>query len=392
MDSMGISRQHLADFRGVARLVCAATVGVTDIVEQMHRTIQLLPGPVGREATDPTNGIAGLVYRAVRGCTEWIGRGIDAGLRPLQPLLLEADSTAAGRDIHVAALNGVYGDYLARTQNPLAIEMALRHRGRPVDPGNPAAVLQQHPPGNKLLVLVHGLCMSDWQWLREGHDHGAALADELAYTPLYLNYNSGQSIAANGRALSALLERLVAHWPGPLDELVIMGHSMGGLVARSACHQARIRRHIWLKHLAKLVFLGTPHHGTLLERGGRGLDFLLKVSPYSAPFARIGQSRSAGIMDLSHGNISGKPQQPVPLPDGVTCYVAAGLLTAGNGGLRDQLVGDGLVPLNSALGSHRDAERDLAIPASQQWVGYNSGHLDLLKHPGLYAQLRDWLY
>lgn len=395
---MKINRRHLADLRGASRMVCDATVGITDLVEEMHRTIQLLPGPTGSKSSDRTSGITGLVYRSIRGSARLIGRGIDASLGPISMLLPDGDSGEA-RDGYVSALNGVCGDYLARTSNPFEISMGLRQQCLPIDPENPAATLEQQGrnPTGKLLVLIHGLCMNDRQWHRGvdgdgvGHDHGAALATELAYTPVYLRYNSGLPIAANGRLLSALLEQLIKNWPHPLEELVIIGHSMGGLVTRSACHYALEDGHTWIKHLDKLVFLGTPHHGAPLERGGQGLDFLLKLSPYSAPFTRIAKTRSAGITDLRHGNLTDDPEALVPLPRGVACYAIAASLAAGRSKLRETLVGDGLVPVNSALGIHRKPSRNLLIPPEHQWVGYSMGHLELLNHPEVYKQLRQQL-
>ena len=125
-------------------------------------------------------------------------------------------------------------------------------------------------------MLIHGLCLNDQQWLREGHDHGAALAEDFGYTPVYLRYNSGLRIGANGRMLADSLESLLAHWPQPVDDLVLIGHSMGGLVARSAIHHATNAGQRWASQLSKMICLGTPHHGAPLERGGHGLDFLLR--------------------------------------------------------------------------------------------------------------------
>lgn len=239
-------------------------------------------------------------------------------------------------------------------------------------------------------MLAHGLCMNEQRWNRDGHDHGAAIADELGYLPLYLRYNSGLAIADNGQALAQLLESVLGNWPEPVEELAIIGHSMGGLVARSALHHANEAGHAWPKSLRKLVFLGTPHHGAPLERAGYGLDFAMDLSPYSTPLTRISRARSAGITDLRHGTIS-SDQQAVPLPSDVECYAAAAVLASEPGVVRERLVGDGLVPLHSALGRHRDAARDLAIPEHRQWVGYGTGHLELLQHPQLYAELLRWL-
>jgi pimeloyl-ACP methyl ester carboxylesterase len=232
-------------------------------------------------------------------------------------------------------------------------------------------------PRPRLLLLIHGLCMNDRQWTRSGHDHGRALARDHGFTPIHLLYNSGRPIAENGRELASLLERLLDAWAARSPELAIVGHSMGGLVARSAYRQAAEAGHAWPERLRKLVFLGTPHHGAPLERGGRWLEGVLGASPYTAPLARLGAIRSAGIQDLRHG-------LAFPLPDGVACYAAAATLAPGP-------IGDGLVPLASALGRHRRPDKTLAFPDGHTWVGPGLGHFDLLDRPEVYAQLRAWL-
>ena len=386
------NRSQLSDLRGVTRMTIDATDTIAEVVEKMHRTIQLRPGPLGVSSTDRPRGITGFVYRCVRGGIRLVGRAIDTGLAGVTPLLPEGESSPT-LDAYRSAANGVYGDYLLRTGNPLAIDMSLRYRGHPLDLQAPMRVLEQHQdetPANKLVVLVHGLCMNDRQWNRNGHDHGAALADEQGYLPLYLRYNSGLHIVSNGRLLAEMLETLIENWAAPLDELVIIGHSMGGLVARSACHHAREAGHAWPKTLRKLVFLGTPHHGAPLERGGHGLDIVMQLSPYSMPFTRLSKARSSGITDLRHGAISGE-DAVVPLPAGVKCYAAAAVRAAKRSRLGERLIGDGLVPLDSALGRHRDSARVLAIPGDRQWVGYGMGHLELLDHPEAYGQLSTWL-
>ena len=388
-----LNRSQLSDVRGTARMAVDAADATAVVVEKMHRTIQTHPGPLGASASDGTRGITGLVYRSVRRGIRLVGRAIDAGLAPVAVLLPEGESTPA-RDAYRSAVNGVCGDYLLRTGNPLAIDMSLRFHGRPVNVHDPMSIFEQHsdetPASKKLLVLAHGLCMNDRQWNRDGHDHGAALAQELGYLPLYLRYNTGVQISSNGQAFAELLESMISNWTLPLEELAIMGHSMGGLVARSACHHGRVARHAWLKHLGKLVFLGTPHHGAPLERGGHGLEFVMDLSPYSMPLTRISRARSAGITDLRQGTVLAA-QHDVPLPSGVKCYAAAAVRSAKRSTLSERLVGDGLVPLDSALGQHRDTARKLAIPKNHQWVGYRMGHGDLLSRPDVYAQIRSWL-
>ncbi len=382
------TRTQIADFRGAARLAFEATVGITDLVEKMHRTIQLTPLPLGRSRAGATRGITGLVYRSVRGTTRLISRGVDAGLSPFTALLPEGQSTRS-RDALVSIVNGVYGDHLERTENPLAIEMQLRRGGARIDPTSPAAVLPKST--GRVMLIVHGLCLNESHWVREGAGPIDELAVTLGYTPVYLRYNAGRAIADNGRSLAALLEKLLENWPRPVTELAIVGHSMGGLVARSAVHHAKFDGHEWPTALKRLVFIGTPLHGSPLERGGHRLDYVMGLSPYVAPFTHIGKARSAGIMDLRHGNITGDEQAFIPLPEDVDCYTLAATLGSKRNLVSERLVGDGLVPLDSALGRHKDPARTFAIHESRQWVAHGMGHMELLYRPEVYAQLGKWL-
>jgi hypothetical protein len=396
-------RIHHTDLRGVSRLTIDAVAGLTDLVEAMHHTIARAPGPLGPPMRGLTCGITGLVYRSIRTVTGLVGHGLDRLLAELLPELGEQSSWPA-REAVLAALNGVLGDYLAASGNPLAIRMRLRRDGQPLEPEARSLAATIPRPGGKLVVLAHGLCTNDLQWTRRGHDHGAALARDLGYTPVYLHYNSGLHVSTNGRAFCELLEALVAQWPVPLEGLAIVGHSMGGLVARSAHHYGTIAGHGWARQLRKLVFLGTPHHGAPLERGGNWVDVILDASPYTAPFARLGKIRSAGITDLRYGNLldadwegrdrfarSDHRPRSVPLPDGVQCYTIAATTGKDVRDLSDRLLGDGLVPLGSALGRHDDPGRSLAFPDSGQWIACGTNHLDLLSRPEVYARIREWL-
>jgi pimeloyl-ACP methyl ester carboxylesterase len=391
-----------SDLRGAGRLTIDAVTGITDIVENLHHTIASIAGIFGEPDQQKTTGITGLVYRNVRAVTELVGSGIDSALKNLVPLLGEMDSSP-GREALLSALNGVLGDYLAASDNPLAINMKLRRDGAPLpmdDQTLSSAVLEA---GGKLAIMVHGSCMNDLQWNRKGHEHGAALARDLGYLPVYLHYNTGLHISENGKLFSDLMETFIKQLPQPL-ELVIVAHSMGGLVSRSACHYGKLAGHNWLNNLRKIIFLGTPHHGAPLERGGNWIDVLLEINPYSAPFSRLGKIRSAGITDLRYGNLldvdwkerdrfehTGDIRVAVPLPDGVQCYAMAVTLAKESNLLGDTLIGDGLVTLNSALGRHENAALNLSFPEIHQWLGYSMGHLDLLNQPEVYENMKLWL-
>ncbi len=390
-----------ADLRGAAQLTTDAVDGLTSLVEAMHARIASLPGvPVAQD--ERTSGITGLVYKTVRGVTQIVGGSVDALLGWLGPTLSAAGVGSlpqAEREAVIAALNGVIGDHLAATDNPLAITMAFRHQGKPLVLDRFAMRLRLRDAGPRPLVLLHGLCMNDLQWQRNGHDHGAALAREAGYTPVYLHYNSGLSISTNGRILAQQMERLLDAWPVPIERMAMIGHSMGGLVARSALHHAvLIQRGAlrWTARIDDLVCLGTPHQGAPLESAGHGVDVLLGAAPYAAPLARLGQMRSAGINDLRHGTIvsSGDgTQRPdaVPLPPRTRCYAVAASLGPAGGSLKEHLLGDGLVPVASALGQHREPARRLAFDREHQAVVQQTNHLDLLSSPEVFDALRNWL-
>jgi hypothetical protein len=390
---------RVADLIGATRLATGAVGGVAELAEALHMAILgNIPAPVGR----PLALAASLVYRSVRGVAGLAGGGLERTLARLQPLLGER-SGWSGREAVLAALNGVLGDRLARDRNPLAIPMQFRLAGQPLAvPVRPGAA--DAAWSGRILVLAHGLCMNDLQWQRNGHDHGAMLARERGYTAIYLHYNTGRHISENGDGFAHQLETLLAQWPVPVEELVIVGHSMGGLVARSACHDGARAGHRWLAQLSKLVFLGSPHHGAPLERGGNWVHLLTGLTPYTAPFTRLAKLRSAGITDLRHGSLlegdwagrdrfahGNAPPAPVPLPSGVACYAVAATIGKDAGQLSGRLAGDGLVPLASALGQHPDPQRSLAIPADRQATVYGVNHMELLDSPQVAQHLLAWL-
>jgi hypothetical protein len=393
---------RIADLRGIHRLAADATVGITDLVEAMHATILRTPGVLRHRTAGRTSGITGLVYRSVRGVTRLVGTGGDALLEAIGRRVADRASSPE-REAALAALNGVFGDYLAESGNPLAIAMAVRAQGAAV-PLSTAALRTAFPsPSPRLLVLVHGLCMNDLQWSRRGQDHGAALAAELGFTPVYLHYNTGRHISANGREFAATMATLVREWPQPIEQLAVLAHSMGGLVVRSGCHYAALAGDAWLERLQRIVFLGTPHFGAPLERAGAIVDALMQVSPYSAPFARLGKSRSAGIMDLGHAHLRDEDWQAkhavatrragasLPLPRGSRCFAIAASRQKHPGPGKRGMRGDGLVPVDSALGRSSDPRRDLGIPDDRRWIGHGMSHFDLLDRPEVYAKIRHWL-
>lgn len=333
----------------------------------------------------------------------WTGLDAWPGLEPLAPPagppidLLSGllDAVAAGdaapREGLVAVLNGLLGDHLQRAEHALATPLQLRHAGAPLDLAAPG--LQPRP---RLLLMVHDLCLDDAAWQREGHEHGPRLAQTLGATVLQLRYNSGLHVSHNGALLARALEALLHDWPVSVQALDIVGHGMGGLVARSACAQATTAGAAWPDRLRRLVFLGTPHQGLPLERMRPWLRRVLGLRSASAPLARLAQWHSAGMADLRHGNLLAQDwqgreaddhrdhRQPLPLPAGVACHAIAGCLGDRQRAARR---GDGLVPLPSALGQHPRPALALHLPPEACWVGQGLHHLDLLSSALVYRRL-----
>ncbi|MDT8408716.1 MAG: hypothetical protein RQ741_03870 [Wenzhouxiangellaceae bacterium] len=411
---------HPSDLHGLSRLGIDGVRGVTDIVEHLHHAILRLP-VVSNVAPDPrTGGIPGVVYRSIHGVTGLVGGGLELAFSRLAPRLAAGRSTPS-REHLLAVINGVLGDHLAATNNPLAIEMNWRQLGRPVAADTQSLTAAFPQPRSRLLVTAHGLCMHDGYWHANGQadamtDVGlpGQLAREAGFSSIDLHYNTGRHISDNGRDFARRLEDLVAGWPVAIDELVILGHSMGGLIARSAVHYGVEAGHRWPGHLKSLVFLGTPHHGSPLERAGNGIDRILGFSRYSAPFSRIGKLRSAGITDLRHGNIleadwaehdrfehahdtRHPPHLPVRIQRFAVAASASSLEPSANSGARTQaaaaetLKGDGLVPVTSALGLHPDPNFDLAIPEQNRHIAHDISHIGLLRCPKVAARVGAWL-
>lgn len=395
-DELPISRVG-DDLRGIAQLLVRGITTTADIAESVHASILGVPGRLtGMPRNTRTRGIPRLAYEGVRNTANLVGTGLDEALARLPSHWGKNASPSPRREAILAVLNGVIGDHLAATGNPLALKTALRINGRPLTLGQDAWPTSLANPSSRLLVQVHGLCMNDLQWRHRGHDHGQLLAAEHGYTPVNLHYNSGMSIASNGRAFATLLQQLLDGWPVPIERFAIIGHSMGGLVARAAILEATRQSQDWVQRLDQIVFLGTPHHGSPLERAGTLLQSALGLTPWTAPFVRVGQLRSAGIQDLHHGTIDDDRHRDVPvmqqLPAGIRSYaVAASTQAASAARGSRELRGDGLVPVASALGEHDDPRRALQIPSRHRQVVEKTGHVELLSSPVVYRHLRRWL-
>lgn len=389
--------------QGATRLVTEATLGITNVVEDMHQRLVHPPFFPSTAIQNVITKIARLVYTNVRWTTKIVGNSIDSLLGKLIPLLGDIKSNNQ-KEAFTATLNGVIGDYLEQTNNPLQIRMEFRHKGQSVKLDH-SSIEAIYPKNNgKLLLMIHGSSMNDLQWNHNNHNHGESIARDLNASPIYLHYNSGKHISTNGKELANLLEQLIREWPTVVEELIIISHSMGGLVARSAVYYGQTKEHSWINTLSDLIFLGTPHHGSPIEKAGNYVDLILEKIPYTKPLAPLGKIRSAGVTDLRFGNIIDEDWQGVDrferrgdrrihigLPEKTRCYAIA----ASKGKTKklrfSKIKGDGLVTVKSALGMHKNATKDLDFKEEHTRIIYKSAHIDLLSNQEVYLQLKTWL-
>jgi pimeloyl-ACP methyl ester carboxylesterase len=389
-----------AEVEAVGELAGRALSGTGALVRDVHAAIArrafAAAGPRGAPARTIHDGVSAAVYGGLRVALEAVPRSAGAALatRAGERAPSLAASPRGARAL--AVLNAYAGDALAANRSELALDMTLRHRGADLDVGRLT--------GGRLAIFVHGLGETDAAWrlraTREQPGYGALLQRELGYTPLQLRYNSGRHISDNGRELAALLERLHGAWPTAIDEIALIGHSMGGLVARSACHYGHAEGQRWTQAVRHVVCLGSPNLGAPLEKGFNALGWALASIPETRPLARAVNARSAGIKDLRFGACieedwcDCEPDElltdrchDVPCLPGATFYFIAATISRGEGDTLGTVVGDLLVRVPSASGAgHR---RRIPFGDGRRLGGLT--HFDLLNHPAVYEQLRAWL-
>ncbi len=364
-------------------------------------------GPAARPAEVIHDAIADAVYGA-----------LDSAGRRLPPALSRRAATSLGFDDDpalderpgvaevIAALDGIYGDELAERGSPLAPSMAIRVGGHPV-PLTADGIAAAYPrPTDALAVFVHGLCQTEASWRRsprtlgaDDRSYGERLREDLGFTPIDIRYNTGLHISTTGHNLDRTLTRLLEVWPVPVRRIAVVGHSMGGLVVRSACHYGHEENRRWTRTTRQVVCLGSPHLGADLEKGVNVLTWAMTKLGETRSLADLLNLRSDGIKDLRFGALldddwdQADPDEflrdrcsEVPfLPGANYHFVATSAAPAAVGAV----LGDHLVRPSSASGRGRRRQLPFADEAGLTLTGLH--HFDLLNHPEIYAKLRTWL-
>ena len=393
--------QRPDELRALSRLTFRELADFVGGIGGMHRGVAQrvfrMVGPMSAPARVTHDLVSASVYRGVSGAAELVGRGADRGLgrRPVRDgRMVSKDPRGAAA---VAVLNGLIGDRLEREGSDLAQPMAVRIRGEVAD----ASAFEDPKP--RLVVFLHGLMETElsWGWSR-AEPYGQRLARDLDCTPVYVRYNTGRHVSENGRSLSELLETLVAEWAVPVGDIALVGHSMGGLVARAACQCATADGAAWVRHVHHVVSLGTPHTGAPLEQAAHRAAYALWQLPETRPFGNFLRRRSSGIRDLNLGSLVDEDWRDrdrdelwlaacreVPLLDGAAHHFVSATLTRTPEHPLGRLVGDTLVLVPSASG--RSKSRRIGFREEDGFHVGNAHHLALLNHPGVYEKLVAWL-
>ncbi|BBX17685.1 hypothetical protein CRI77_10170 [Mycolicibacterium duvalii] len=402
-----------ADMQALGDVAAEGLTVLNNLARGMHRGIAgrvfTSIGPTARPVELVHDAIAGAVYDALGvaghrlppALSAWAASGLAFDDDPAldeRPGIAEA----------IAALNGIYGDELAERGSALAAPMSLRVAGRPV-PLTAQAITAAYPrPTEELAVFVHGLCQTESSWRRpprpdadidDDRSYGERLAEDLGFTPLHIRYNTGLHISTNGRDLDKTLTRLLEIWPVPVRRIALIGHSMGGLVARSACHYGREQNRRWTRSTSQVVCLGSPHLGADLEKAVNAATWVMARLGETRAIAELLNLRSDGIKDLRFGALldddwgEADPDEflrnrcsEVPfLPTASHHFVATSAAPAALGAV----VGDHLVRPSSAAGRGRRRRLPFSEDAGLTMTGLH--HFDLLNHPEIYAKIRHWL-
>jgi pimeloyl-ACP methyl ester carboxylesterase len=283
--------------------------------------------------------------------------------------------------------------------------MGIRRHGQPVALTADSIAAAFPEATGRIVVFLHGWCLTERSWWRRprtGEIHqpyGTGLRNELGITPVYLRYNTGFHISQNGQSLADLLHQLQTVWPVPVDEIALVGHSMGGLVARSACHYGLQHQQPWTDKVRHVVCLGSPHLGADLEKGVNVASWALAKLPESRGLAYFLNRRSSGVKDLRFGALLDEDWRDcdpdeflrdrcheVPfLPHAVYHFVATSAAPRAIG----LLVGDSLVRPASAAG--RGRSRKVPFESAHGLTLTGLHHFDLLNHPSIYQKLLGWL-
>lgn len=372
------------------KAVGAATLNASKPVESVHNEItDMVYGAVREAGKGVFSGAAWVVRQANQSLAspQIIDQAMGGELMDQVDHLPMPAAPNAKTDKRVSAIssaiNGVFGDHLTATRNPMQVRMNLYANGQPLA-ADQAALMAQFPDAqNHLIVFVHGLCCNEdsWQMYYNPSEpatrpYGDKLQDEFPVTSLYLRYNTGRNIDANARQFKRMLNKLVRNWPVAVEGITLVGHSMGGLVSRAVVEALTDDDIILKRAIRDVVCLGSPHAGAPLARLAAAGEQLFGKFELSKPIGRVLGVRSRGIRDLKDG------LGALQTRDGqeVMFHLVGSTIGDHTSSWLNTTVGDGLVTPDSALAD--DTGKAQRVTFAQKH------HMTLLNDPDVFLELK----
>lgn len=401
-----MAHNRISEIRGSVKLAGKTFEQLTSRIHEFHRAISDMPFnampavPGIKDSSEGTRAIHDSITDGVYGVIKGIGgalfkqadvalKAAERNFQPATKTALAVTPPAIARDNIVSAISGLIGDAMAHERNPLRVRLGFYREGHRSTLSAPVLAASYPDASGKLVIFIHGLCCNEHSW-RLYADQNTPYGDQLhakGYTPLYVRYNSGLHISLNGRTLARQIDKLVSLWPVPVTEVVLIGHSMGGLVARSAAYKAAKSNMPWPHKVSHIVCLGTPHTGAPLEQFVHAATPVLEAFPLSRPLAKVLNVRSQGIRDLRHGFVAdedwksrpAEARTPIPRLDTVRYHFIGSSIGIDEKDWLGKAIGDGLVKLPSST-ARELADADTAVL-------YRAHHMQLLNHPAIYTQI-----
>ncbi len=383
---------------GMALLLTNSATETTKLIQALSR--DLFKMVLGVDPTVPSKLWSAkrrsMFYQTIEALIDVNGRLAARSLRAIAPHLPIQSHLTPTLHMLVSVINGVMGDHLISQQNPMALPMVMYDRF--------GMRHNQQQVKSEVVIFVHGLCMSHYGWRlgtpqSVGEQYLQANPNASIY---YLTYNSGRRISQNGLSFANLLNTFCQQNPH-VTRIHLVGHSMGGLVSRSALFYAKQKAYPFMDKVKSLLCLGSPHHGAALERLGYLLQSKVGNLPVAHTLAHLGDIRSAGILDLRFGSVRHDDwehmanrvgdfddnRKPAPLPKNVNCHMLAATLqgSADSKNMVGKAVGDYLVTVPNALGIHSNPDLHLKVDPANQKVFYGMHHNALLYHPAVIAEV-----
>ncbi|MBI5900866.1 MAG: alpha/beta fold hydrolase [Rhodocyclales bacterium] len=165
------------------------------------------------------------------------------------------------------------------------------------------------------LLLIHGYQCNRgfWFWLRPKLEEAGWTVATHSLEPVYADIDS------YAVGIARRIDEVLAATGAP--QLVLIGHSMGGLACR-----AYLRRH-GARKVAKLVTLGSPHQGSGLARFGLGANARqMRIgSPWLADLASLETLPPGSVSISSHHDSYVHPDLSRLAPAGGKDVVVSGV-------------------------------------------------------------------